>query len=450
MSAQVPMGESISGKRSSSQEEKPSSSDNARSPPVHQDKEEKRKKAKAGFTSRLPDWITTNATNRRSLKVFFRCTLVSWSSLVLFLPHSSLNVLGQAAFLGLLTTFLIPAAMPLWIYVMASGIQIFGILLAWAWSSAAMAASLRARSQVLLSEQERKVQASVGGNTNPEAVYEAAIFRGEFLDTASTTVYGIFLVFAAWSIGVIQIKFPKLKIGTIFFLILADIMCSYGPLFPFAEYTLGEVVLYPVLCATAIALAAEFLIFPETLNTAWQLNLIKMLGLARKTIGVHQTAMHRMMDEEQPYVVEAELDPTIRRLHSGIIALATGLGAQRGFLELEITYSRLSGKDLSSIYIEIRTMIVRLFGLNAFFHLMEQEASATEISDSKGPLSLHDSHAVSRCLSIGKEWAVLTRSPTDLKMEATSLQVRDRQPHHYQGTTASTSGSNEKTTQGGR
>jgi hypothetical protein len=390
MSTQVSIGEGVSGKRtSSSQEEKPSSSDHASSP-SHQEKE---KKAKTGFTSRLPVWITSNAINPRSLKVFARCTLVSWACLVLFLPHSSLKVLGQAAFLGLLTTFLIPAAMPLWIYVMASGIQIFGVLIAWAWSSAAMAASLRARSQVLLRQQEEKVQASAGGNTNPEALYQAAIFRGEFLDTGSTAVFGVFLVFAAWSIGVIQIKFPKLKIGTIFFLILTDIMCSYGPLFPFAEYTLGEIVLYPVLCATAVALVAEFLIFPETLNTAWQLNLIKMLGLARKTIGVHQTAMHRMIEEE-PHIVESELDPAIRGLHSGIIALATGLGAQRGFLELEITYSRLSGKDLSHLYIEMRTMIVRLFGLNAFFHLMEQEAT-TDSNDLQGPLSLHDTHTVS-------------------------------------------------------
>jgi preprotein translocase subunit SecG len=395
MSTQVSSGEEKLGKRTT-----PSSSQGEKgvqpvSPSPRQDVGASKATTKAGLNTKLPDWITSNLTNARSLKVFFRCWLISWSCLILFLPHTSLTTLGQAAFLGMITSFIIPAAMPVWLYVFASGMLLVGILIGWAYGCAAMAASLRARNTVLLQQQEQKILSSGDGNTNPEALFKTAIFRGEFLDAKSTTVFGVFFLVGVWFIGVMQIKFPKLKVGTIFLLVILDIMCSYGPLFPFAQYTLGEIVFYPMASAVAIALVAEFLIFPETLNTAWQLNLIKMLGLARKTIGVHQTAMHRMMEEE-PQVVEAELDPAIRGLHSGIIALATGMGAQRGFLELEITYSRLSGKDLSQLYIEIRTMIIRIFGLNAFFHLLEKEALTDPSEQQGGPVSLHETHTVSR------------------------------------------------------
>lgn len=101
------------------------------------------------------------------------------------------------------------------------------------------------------------------------------------------------------------------------------------------------------------------------------------------------------------------------------------MGAQGGFLELEVTYSRLGGKDLNQLYSEIRTMIVRIFGLNAFFHLMEQEASINSSSDMQGPVSLHDTHTVSvyDCEDIDKADGDFV----DPTVSTESKQSRDRQ-----------------------
>jgi hypothetical protein len=345
--------------------------------------------------SKVPTWISSNLSNSRSLKTLFRCWLASWATLILILPTSSLQVLGQAAFFALLLTFMIPANMPVSLFILANLTLVVGACTGWAFACAAMAASLRARNQVFLQQQLQKTYSSIAGATNPDSEFQVAIFQGNFLDVRSTTVFGVFLVVGAYFAGIVQAKLPKLKIAALFLLILMDIMCSYGPLFPFAQYTLGTILLIPIGCSVAIALACQFLIFPETLNSTWQYNLITMLGMARQIIGTHQSAMERMLIEE-PHTVEKELDPKIRQLHVGVIGLAEAMGGQRGFLELEVSYGRLSGKDLGQLYGEVRTIVVRMFGLNAFFHLLEdREFSKEDEQTEKGPVALHETHAVS-------------------------------------------------------
>jgi hypothetical protein len=343
--------------------------------------------------TRIPLWISSNITNTRSLKVLFRCWLATWSCLILILPNDSLQTIGQAAFFAMILTLMIPANMPISLFLLANFTLVLGSCIGWAWSSAAMAASLRARNQVLLRQQLQKTYSSIAGATNPDSEFQVAIFQGNFLDVKSTTVFGVFLMTGAYISGIIQAKLPKFKIVAIFMLIILDIMCSYGPLFPFAQYTLATILLIPIGCSIAISLACQVLIFPESLNTAWQYDLIKMLKMSREIIGLHQTTLKRMLNEDID-IVERESDATIRQLHVQVIQLAEAMGGQRGFLELEVTYGRLNGKDLAQLYTEVRTIVVRMFGLNAFFHLLEKEHNSDEEQNS-GPVDLRETHAVS-------------------------------------------------------
>lgn len=347
---------------------------------------------KAKKASRLPEWIASNLKSVRSLKVLARCWLASWAGLILLLPQPSLEVLGQAAFFTMLLTFILPANMPASIFVFANLTLVVGCCIGWAWSCAAMAASLRARNTTLTQEQIRQTYQALAGSNNIEGEFQVAIFRGDFLETNSSVVFGVFIVVAAYLSGIMQAKFPKLKIGGVFLLIVADVMCSYGPLFPAQNYLLAKIFMIPIGCSIAISLACQFLVFPETLNTAWQYNLIKLLGVARKTLGIHRSTMERMRHED-PSTVEAEVDPQIRAMHAGMVALAGAMDGQRGFLELEITYSRLGGKDLSMLYLKMRTMLIRLLGLNAFFHLLELDLRTGEVKND-GPVSLHETHTI--------------------------------------------------------
>lgn len=48
-----------------------------------------------------------------------------------------------------------------------------------------------------------------------------------------------------------------------------DVMCSYGPLFPSAQYKLATQFLIPSSSYVAIALAGIILIFPQTMSHLW-------------------------------------------------------------------------------------------------------------------------------------------------------------------------------------
>lgn len=65
----------------------------------------------------------------------------------------ALNVIGSAAFFAPLVSIMLPPYMALSTYLFALATLAMGMLIGWAWGCAAMAAALRARSQVLLASQ---------------------------------------------------------------------------------------------------------------------------------------------------------------------------------------------------------------------------------------------------------------------------------------------------------
>lgn len=102
------------------------------------------------------------------------------------------------------------------------------------------------------------------------------------------------------------------------------------------------------------------------------------------------------------------------------------LGGQTGFLELEVTYGRLSAKDLAFLFGGIRKASVRLLGLSAFHHLIETIKEENELNDEsegkkqkdedddwekmKGPVKVHDTHTVSLFVPSMSSRSMLTKS----------------------------------------
>lgn len=75
---------------------------------------------------------------------------------------------------------------------------------------------------------------------NPAFAFQVSIFSGAFLDWRSTVVYGFFLAIGTFFMGLIRAHRPKLILVSIFASIVMDVMLSYGPLFPSAQYTLAK------------------------------------------------------------------------------------------------------------------------------------------------------------------------------------------------------------------
>ena len=66
---------------------------------------------------------------------------------------------------------------------------------------------------------------SVAGLANPDALFQASIFEGAFLDTRSSVCFGVFLAFGIFVFSLIRAYAPRLTIMSIFGTIALDIYC---------------------------------------------------------------------------------------------------------------------------------------------------------------------------------------------------------------------------------
>ncbi|KAJ1021935.1 hypothetical protein NDA16_003697 [Ustilago loliicola] len=365
------------------------------------DRHDGKTNAKAKSPSKLPACIVHNLTSARSLRILARCWVASWANFVLMIPGPSLRVLGQAAFFGCMLSLMIPPSMPFFIFLIAFAMIAIGALLGWAFGCAAMAAANRARSQPLLAAAVQRVRSSAASSTNPEAYVTTSVFRGEYLDVRSTAVFGIFLMVGVYFCAVLQVKLPKLKIASIFMLIVLDIMVTYDPLFPYPRYTLGQIFMIPIGCSLAICFASQVLIFPETLSYAWQLRFLSMLNTTKELLHLHSDALSDASKYDGPEsgpATRSHLDqPSSTFLQQSLKAedhaaqTAAGLLAKvklnrvalaeqvedingmTAFLGMEFYRSYFNAHDMKLMFRKTRSVKLQLALLNAFWRLVHRE-----------------------------------------------------------------------------
>ncbi|GAA5844609.1 hypothetical protein JCM11251_002242 [Rhodosporidiobolus azoricus] len=345
------------------------------------------------YPSSTPSFLRAGArrTAWRSRKHLLRAMITLLATFILVLNPDSLPVLGQASFFGMIVSVMLPPTFPAQIFLLVATMLVMGMLLGWAWGCAAMAAGVRARNEVLLASSLRRVQTGIAGATNPDSEYRLAIFRGEFLDARSTVVFGVFLGVGLFFLGLLRAKAPKLLLLSIFGSIVIDVMCSYGPLFPFAQYTLATTFLIPTACFIAIALAATVLIFPATLNHVWTIDLVdKFLSpvlqrshLHSKLLSTPPPAFHDISQSTRSSASTPPPSPWSRftALFAGTQEkAAAGLEGLLGgipMLELEVTYGKLGAKDLAGLADALRELHVRSVGLGVRYSAL-RAASSTD------------------------------------------------------------------------
>lgn len=359
--------------------------------------------------SAIPPWIMDNIKNPHSLKMLFRCWVASWVCIILLLPDRSLQTLGQAAFFVCMVTVFLPANLPVFPWLIANGMIVVGACLGWAIGCAAMAAALRARNSDLLRSQLQRVQASVATATNPEAEYQSAIFRAEFLDPRSNAVYGVFLAVGSYVSAIIFTQSPKLRFMAIFMVIVLDIMCTYGPYFPISQYTLGTIFLLPIGVSLGVSFACMLFIFPETLSWGWQGNLSKMLKATKGYVALHDSFLNELASSDDIDKTTKGYDAKLKGAQTGIIQLLQALEGQRPFLHMEVTWSCLSPKDLTALLQPMKVLALRSFGLFSFNTALEiavhDDRLADDVSaqqqdkrnrDDHDEVAVHDTHFLMR------------------------------------------------------
>ncbi|THH16060.1 hypothetical protein EW146_g4511 [Bondarzewia mesenterica] len=279
---------------------------------------------KRDIWSFLPSWVSSNLRSAKSWKLLFKCWLASWAAFILILPNKSLNAMGNAAFFALLSSFFLPPSMPIQLFLMVISTMIVGLLLGWGIGSAGMRAALAARSQVLLRSTLQKAQETAAGSANPDAVFKIEIFQGDFLDARSSVVFGVFLGFGSFVFALLRAYAPSLMFMSIFGTIGLDIFCTFGPLFPFAQYTLLNSLLISTAMYIAIAVFVIIFVFPETMNHAYLNTISDLLDNIKLILMMQEDVLAGLQEDFAPGC------PKTVQMKGARLAM---IGKQRQFLQ---------------------------------------------------------------------------------------------------------------------
>ncbi|KAI0826576.1 hypothetical protein BC628DRAFT_1419081 [Trametes gibbosa] len=323
------------------------------------------------FFDRLPlaPWASKHLRAWKSWKLLLRCWAASWVCFVIMLPDKSLSALGNTAFFALLLSVLLPPNMPFQLFLFAITTIVLGIALGWAIGCAGMAAALAARNKTLLQQGLQRQAQSTAGLANPDALFRDAIFEGNFLDTRSTAVFGVFLAFGCFLFALIRAYAPKLTIMSVFGTVAIDIFCSFGPLFPFSQYTLLNSLLTSVACYIAIALVFIIIAFPESLNHSY---LTSAAELVEKFTGIVQMQDEVLRTSPQDIVPGTPMATKTSMARAAVVQQLQQLLGQKQFLNLEFSWGRWNGDDIKELLEPMQIVATRLSALNGFAKVMNE------------------------------------------------------------------------------
>ncbi|KAG5654141.1 hypothetical protein H0H81_006852 [Sphagnurus paluster] len=329
-------------------------------------------------------WILPALRSRRTVKTWIRCCIALSASLILMVSRKTLDNMGQAAFFAAIVSVMLPPSMALSLFLLAALTLILGMLTGWAWGIAAMAAGLSVRDQALLAQQQQKAQASLVQGIPAAFQFQKFVFQGMFLDVRVSVVYGVFFFIGTFALAVMRAYIPKLALLSIFGTIVMDVMCSYGPLFPTAQYTLAKLFIIPTLYYIAIAIATLIFIFPESLNHIWLTSLQNEFVDPVIDMLASQTRSLETPASDHKSWAQAMEESTVAR--DKIVAGTQNLLGQIGLTDLEMSVGRLGPGDLKRLSAELKSLTFRAAALAAFPNFVhkanaEYAAAASDVTD---------------------------------------------------------------------
>ncbi|KAI0055431.1 hypothetical protein BV25DRAFT_1833168 [Artomyces pyxidatus] len=329
---------------------------------------------KASLWSYLPSWIADNIRSPKSRRMLFRSWLASWAAFVLILPQKSLNTMGNAAFFGFLASMFLPPAFPIQLFLITISTLLLGVLLGWGIGSAGMRFAVAVRSQVLLKADLQIADSSIAGSANPDALFKAIIFEGQFLDSRSSIVFGVFLGIGSFIFAVMRAYSKPLIFTSIFGTIAIDIFCAIGPLFPFGDYLLLNNLLIPVSCYAAIGVVVIIVVFPETVNHAYLATVSVLLRKIEFMLAAQEDVLSTKLDN-----IKAQ-DDTVTKLgaaRAASFSIYQGLTLQSKFINLEFSFGKWNGDDALTLEKPLMGIISRINGLMSFLKYVKRGVAAT-------------------------------------------------------------------------
>ncbi|KAF7792649.1 hypothetical protein EIP86_003746 [Pleurotus ostreatoroseus] len=203
--------------------------------------------------------------------------------------------------------------------------MVMGMCFGWGLGAAAMRAALAARDQTVLKQSLLREQQSVAGLANPDALFQEDIFQGKFLDT------------------------------------------SYGPLFPFGQYTLLNSLLTSVACYIAIGLIAIAFIFPESINHATLVGFSAVIGKLKAVVDLQQKILESSPDD---LARGSKLFTQLGGMRVGIIMQIQQMAAPLKFISVEFSWGKWNADDVKALQEPLWAVASRTSALQSFVNVV--------------------------------------------------------------------------------
>ncbi|WRT65402.1 uncharacterized protein IL334_002345 [Kwoniella shivajii] len=364
-----------------------------------------------------------------NMKPVARGFFSSWVGLVLLLIIPVERALGQAAFFMLVVAFMLPPSQPVVQQCEVYLNLFFFNALAWAWvalgvfiagktrqpTDPAKIAAAEAKWAYLRDVSAREYQAKI--------LYDAT-----YLQAKPAVVCAIFL-----SVGTGAALWWKLRtqpspatFPLVLSCVLIDIGMTTAVFYPYDLYTSGLLFFLPMAVQAALGIIASLFIFPESVGHSFQSKfpgIINPLAAAMKSIddlfqqakldpldsnGNSELLSAQDVSREKEFAAKlddwAERSKDIRQQLLQSLAGLPPLRAQQRYLNVDFSYSRLSGEDLRTLFDLIALVQARSGGMAFFFDVIVTNARHTHLDSSAWSVhKIAQSRPASRPTSIRNE-----------------------------------------------
>ncbi|KAG9256205.1 uncharacterized protein F5Z01DRAFT_720236 [Emericellopsis atlantica] len=344
---------------------------------------------------RLPQWL--NHFNAADLKVFARCWVAVWVSMLLIFIQPALNHIGLAAFLATMVLFIVPPASTVLIYLLATLSLLLGMCLAWAWGLVTMKAALAARPDSTTNAKlaELQQQAVATANQTGESVaWEAQVmvYDGFMLDTRVTIIFYVMGCIFIYAVSRLRCANPKFTLTQVFGIIVTDIFMEFGTSLPSFNGTIPSVLVKPAAIGIGLGAVSSLLIWPRSTS---HIALTMAENLTRLSKSALQVTLARLHDR-QVTIVEA------KRLRGQMIATLKAVQPHMAFLPLDVSRGVWNADDIQSLQRHVRKLMFSSLYLIDFHIARLNAAEMLKEKDELQSEDAHDTNITSNTYQIGQ------------------------------------------------
>lgn len=293
-------------------------------------------------------WVSANWTWSK-WKPVLRSALSAWVSLVIFVIPSVENVLGQAAFLIHIASFLSPPSDPLVAVVERECIILLFAGLGWAWECLALKFADLARTVHV---------------TNPTT---ASVVSGQYLEAAPSVILGVFFFFGSTFYMYVRARQGPgpFLFASIMGCLGMDISFITAALYPYPYYRVGQIIMVPLAFHSAIALLTSIFVFPSSISTVFTTRLQGVLSSLADAIKEHRE--HLTADVTSPNFSATPITAAVDKAEEVLAQVA----ATRRLLKLDVIYCRIAPTDYNEMHQLARRLVIVANGLSVYYTLID-------------------------------------------------------------------------------